>query len=351
MSTTKSQPPHLDLTPGEFERRLVAHGHGRDEVRRLWDELAAAGDAAAAPHPILGLGPVIAVYLGLLLLVAASASFFGVYGEDIGAAGMLALAVALLVGYLLASEALRRRGLAQPADVLEAVSLAWLCLAAYAVQELAGVWPGDAASGIHRGFTTIAVAGLVAAALLLRWRAEPLLLVPLAGATAVLAADLAEVVYGAPIDDLSGRQAATFVLPLGLAWVATGLRLDASGRRHYATWSHWCGLVLAGVAVAAILPKTVPGFAVMGALGAVSLFVSALVRHWSFTVVGAFGVLAAAAASMSELGRAAPLLIAVVGIALVYVGLRWSRWREAIRAATLARMPAAARDFVLRLAP
>ena len=342
MPTTTSHPSHLDLTPREFERRLAAHGHSCDEIHHLWAELAAAEEAAAAPRPILGLGPVIAVYLGLLLVVAACASLFGLYGDDLGAAGVLALAVALLAVYLVASEILRRRELAQPADVLETVSLAWVCLAAYAVQELAGVWPEGASSSIHRGFTVIAVAGLVVAALLLAWRPEPLLLVPIAGSTALLALDLAEVAYDANIDDLSGRQATTFLLPLGLGWITTGLWLDATRRRQYATWAHWCGLLITGIAVAVMLPKTVPGFTVIGILGAISLFFSAFVRHWSFTVVGAVGVLVAAVATMGEFGRAAPFLIAVVGIALVYVGLRWSRWREAIRATTLARMPAAA---------
>jgi len=55
--------------------------------------------------------------------------------------------------------------------------------------------------------------------------------------------------------------------------------------------------------------------------------------------------------SVSEFGGIAPLLIAVVGLALIFVGLRWSRWRESIRLTVLARMPATARDFVTRLAP
>ena len=349
MPTTRQHPSHLDLTPRAFERRLAAHGHSRDEIRGLWAELAA--EEAAAPRPVLGLGPVIAVYLGLLLVVAACASLFGIYGDDLGAGGVLALAVALLIGYLVAGELLRRRELTQPAGVLETVSLAWVCLVTYAVQELAGVWPEGAGSDIHRGFTAIAVVGLVVGALLLAWRPEPLLLVPIAGATALLALDLAEVAYGANIDDLSERRATTFLLPLGLGWIAAGLWLDATRRRQYATWAHWCGLLIAGVAVAMMLPKTVPGFTVIGILGALSLFFSALVRHWSFTLVGAAGVLVAATASVGEFGRAAPFVIAVVGIALVFVGLRWSRWREAVRNETLARMPVAARDFVERLAP
>jgi len=55
--------------------------------------------------------------------------------------------------------------------------------------------------------------------------------------------------------------------------------------------------------------------------------------------------------AMSLLGGIAPLVIAVVGIALIFVGLRWSRWRESIRSAVLAWMPATARNFVTRLSP
>ena len=350
MTTTKSRRAHLDLTPEEFERRLAAGGHGSDEIRHLWDELAPV-EAEEAPERMLALGPVIAVYLGLLLVVAACVSLLSVYWHELDAGGVLALSLLFLAGSFVGSEVLRRRDLTEPAGVLEAVSVGWICLATYAVQELAGVWPEGGGGGVHRGLTTIAIVGLAAGALLLVWRPDPLLLVPIAAATALLALDLAEAVYGARIDDLSARQAATFVLPLGLGWIAGGLWLDVTGRRALATWAHWCGLLLAGAAVVAMVPKTVAGFALIGVLGAASLFFSALVRHWSYTVVGAFGVLTATIASMSLVGRLAPVLIAAVGIALVYVGLRWSRWRETIRVAALQRMPEGARDFFRRLAP
>jgi hypothetical protein len=344
---------HLVLTPQEFERRLAAHGHSTDEIRRLWDELVPVERKPIEPRPILGLGSVIAVYLGLLLVVTASVSLLGVYWNDLGTWGVLALALVYLAGYLIASEILRARDLTQPADVLEAVALGWVGLATYAMQELAGFWPeGASDSGeIHRGLTTIAIVGLAAGLLLLALRPDPLLLVPIAGATLLLAVDLAEVVFGAQLDDLSGRQTTAFVLPLGIAWIATGLWLDATRRRLFATWAHWGGLLMMGTAVLAMIPKTVPGFTLLGVLGAVALFFSAFVRHWSFTVVGAFGVLTATSAAIGELGRLAPVVIAVVGIALVFVGLRWSRWRESIRTAALARMPAGARNVVQRLAP
>lgn len=351
--TDTGERSHIDVTSREFERRLAAHGHSADEIHHLWYELAAMKPETLASTRMLGLGPVIAVYLGLLLVVAASVSLLVIYWHDLGAWGVLALAAAYLGGYLLMSEILRRRDLTQPAEVLEAVAVGWVGLATYAVQELAGVWPEGASDlgRIHVGLTTIAVVGMVAALLLLALRPDPLLLVPIAAATGLLAVDLAELVFGQGIDDLSPRQTTTFILPLGLAWIATGLWLDVTQRRGYATWAHWVGLALTGIAVVAMVPKTVPGFAVIGVLGAIALFFSAFVRHWSFTVVGALGVLMATTSAMSLLGGIAPLVIAVVGIALIFVGLRWSRWRESIRSAVLARMPATARAFVTRLSP
>ncbi len=354
-------PSHLDLTPGEFERRLAAHGHDPHEIHNLWDELAERepGAPADARPRLLGLGPVIAVYLGLLLVVAASASLLAIYWDGLGPWGILAVAVTFLAGYLLASEILRRRDLPQPADVLEAVAVTWVGVATYAVQEALGLWPKNPDS-LHRGITAIAIAGLVAAGLLLALRPDPLLLVPIAAATTVLAVDLAELAFGRGLNlnedigtagNLTARQGMAFVLPLGIAWIAAGLWLDVMRRRPYATWAHWCGLLLAGGAIMALIPKTVPGFTLVGVLGAIALFFSAFVRHWSFTVVGAAGVLVATVASFGEFGRLAPLAAAVVGLALIFVGLRWSRWRDSIRLRALARMPATARDFVTRLAP
>ena len=351
----------LEVTPEEFERRLAAHGHDAAEIHHLWDELAGAG-AESAPATAsgdqpeerrLGFGPVIAVYLGLLLVVAASVSLLVIYWDSLGSIGVLALAVAFLAGSLGAAEVLRHRELVQPADVLEAVAVGWVGLMTYAVLDLTGVWPDGASDlgRIHVGLTTIAVVALVASCILFALRPDPLLFVPMAAATGVLAVDLAEFVFGQGIDDLSSAQIGGFLLAVGLAWITTGLWLDVTRRRTYATWAHLVGLVVTSIAVVAIVPKTVPGFALVGALGALALFFSAFVRHWSFTVIGALGVLMATMSAMDLLGGIAPLVIAVVGIGLIVVGLRWSRWRESIRTATLAHVPRAARSFVTRLSP
>ena len=59
----------------------------------------------------------------------------------------------------------------------------------------------------------------------------------------------------------------------------------------------------------------------------------------------------ATVASFGELGRLAPIAAAVVGLALIFVGLRWSSWRDAIRVAALEHLPARGRELVERLAP
>lgn len=342
---------HIAVTPDEFERRLGAHGHRPAEIHRLWEELAGPEfEIQPTTGRVLGLGPVIAVYLGLLLVVAASVSLLAIYWHDLGAGGILAFGVLFLAGSLVASESLRRRLLDQPADVLEAVAVGWVGLVTYAVARLTGVWPSGVSdiTHVHVGLTIIAVAGLAAGLVLLVLRPDPLLIVPVSLATSVLAVDAAELVFG---NDLSPRQRVVFLLPVGLAWIGGGLWLDVTRLRAYGTWAHWVGLVTAGVALVVLVPKTVPGFAAIGVLGAIALFFSAFVRHWSFTVVGAVGVLIATTSALGMLGEIAPLLIALVGLGLIVVGLRWSRWRETIRAAVVARMPGPARSFVARLAP
>jgi hypothetical protein len=214
--------PRLDLTPQEFERRLAAHAHDGDEIRRLWEELAVA-ERAPEERRLLGLGAVVALHLGLLLVVAASVSLLLVNWDDLGAWGVLALAGAYLVGYLVTGEIARRRELAEAADVLEAVAVGWVAVVAYAAQELTGVWPEGASdsASIHRGLTTIAVVAVAAGLLLLALRPDPLLFVPIAAATAVPAVDLADALaataFGiatagagaSPPDDLQAVKAAS----------------------------------------------------------------------------------------------------------------------------------------------
>jgi hypothetical protein len=341
-----NRPSHIDITPREFERRLAAHGHARDEIERLWNELAAEPGAERK----LAFGPVIAVYVGVLLVVAASAALIAIYWEMLDPWGVLVLGAAYLAGSLAASELFRRRGFAQPAELFEAISVGFVPVIAYAVERIAGLWPSGAhdLGYLHQGITGMVIAALAFGTLLFALRPAPLVLVPLGLGTALLALDAAELAFG---NDSGARQHFAFVLPVGLAWIAAGLWLDVARRRSYATWAYWIGLTAAGISLIVLVPKTVAGFAVIGALGALAMFFSAFVRHWSFTLIGGFGVLVAVSGGMQRLGGLAPLGAAVLGLALIFVGLRWSRWREPIREAALSRLPARARTFLSRLAP
>src|SRR3970040_478724 len=101
MNATATPPPkepsHIDVTLDEFGRRLAAFGHGESEIRRLWDELAAGEPEAGRER---GLGPMIAVYLGALLVVAAFASFVSMYWKTFDPWGALALGAAYLAGFV-----------------------------------------------------------------------------------------------------------------------------------------------------------------------------------------------------------------------------------------------------------
>lgn len=346
--TPHPQDRHLDVTEHEFERRLAARGHEPDEIQALWRELA--GDEEVPAGVELGLGPTIAVYVGIVLMVAALVSTLSLYWDTLDPWGVLALAVAALGTSLAVSELLRRRGHRQPAEVLEALAVGFVPLIVYAVSAAAGWWwwfDGDW-EYLPNTATAMVIAGLVVAAALFVWRPTPLLL-PLIGAgTALLAADLAEVVFG---NDATARARFALVLPVGVAWVATGLRLDVDGRRRYAAWAHWVGLAIVSVSTIVLIPKNAAGFALVGVLGAIALFFSAFVRHWSYTIVGALGVLLSVRAGVTLFGSGAPLVLVALAAVLFVVGFRWSRWRDSVRAAVLARLPGRVRALLLRLAP
>jgi hypothetical protein len=342
---------HIDVTSREFERRLAEYGHSPSEIHELWRELVEAEPVTPAGREgALGLGPTIALYLGVLLMVAALVSLLGIYWETLNPWGVIPLGALYFVAFVVAGEAMRARQYAQPAEVLQTLAVGFVPLVTYGIEEAAGWWPEstDDPEYIWNGLTAMAVATVAVALVMLALRPTPFLLVPLGAGTALLAADLAEVVLG---NDASARQCFAFVLPVGVAWIVGGLWLDVVRNRYFATWAHWVGLAITGVSLMVLMPKTVPGFAVIAALGAVAMFFSAFVRHWSFTVVGALGVLVAVWGGLDMLGGAAPIALVGLGIALIVVGLRWSRWREQLRDAVLGWLPETARTFVARLAP
>src|SRR3990170_2760375 len=156
------QPPHIDVTLDEFGRRLATFGHGESEIQRLWDELAAGEQEAESA---LGLGPMIAVYLGALLVVAAFASFVGMYWETFDPWGVLGLGAVYLVGFVVAGDVLRHRGLEQPGAVLQTAAVGFVAALAYSVERIAGIWPDGAhdLGYLHHGITGMVAAGLVGA--------------------------------------------------------------------------------------------------------------------------------------------------------------------------------------------
>jgi hypothetical protein len=354
MSATERLPVHdevhVDVTEHEFERRLATRGHSPSEIHELWRALVEEEATAASAEGALGFGSAIAMALGMVLVIAAIASLLGIYWETLDPWGVIALGILSACAFLAAGELMRGRGYELPAQVLQTVAVGFVPLVAYGVVEAAGFWPEnlDDQDHIFGGATVVAVATVAVAVVLLALRPTPFLLVPIAAGTAFLAADLSEVVLG---NDASAREHWAFVLPVGVLWVAGGLWLDVAGNRAFATWAHWSGLAIAGVSLMMLVPKTVPGFAVIGVLGAIAMFFSAFVRHWSFTVIGALGVLVAVTGAMDRLGGAAPLALVVLGIALIVVGLRWSRWRDQLRTAVLARLPSRAQALLARLAP
>ncbi len=342
--------PHIHVTFREFERRLADHGHRPSEIHELWRELVGVEPVPPEGAELsLGLGPMIAVYLGVLFIVAAIGSLLALYWDTLDPWGVLVVGVASFAVFLVASEVSRRTLSSQPAAVLETVAVGFVPVIAYAIEKAAGYWPDSTDVGYIFNAETVMIAGGMAVAIvLLLIRPVPLLLVPLAAGMAGLGADLAEAIFG---NELSERERFALLLPLGIAWIAVGLWLDVIRRRDYATWAHCAGLLIGGVSLIILVPKTVPGFAVIGTLGAIAMFFSAFVRHWSFTIVGAIGVLIAVSGGLGMLGNAAPIAAAALGLALVAVGLRWSHWRDALRSAVLERLPSGARRFVSRLAP
>ncbi|MGZ8696447.1 MAG: hypothetical protein ACXWZ1_03755 [Gaiellaceae bacterium] len=355
MSPTLTSPtradPHIQVTFREFERRLADHGHRPSEIHELWRELV--GVEPAPPEGAersLGLGPLIAVYLGVLFIVAAIGSLLALYWDTLDPWGVLVVGMASFAVFLVASEVSRRMLSSQPAAVLETVAVGFVPVIAYAIEKAAGYWP-DSTEDLRYIFNAVTVmiaAGVAVAIGLLLIRPVPFLLVPLAAGMAVLGADLTEAIFG---NALSEHERFALLLPLGIAWIVVGLWLDVIRRRDYATWAHLAGLLTGGFSLMMLVPKTVPGFAVIGTLGAIAMFFSAFVRHWSFTIVGAIGVLVAITGGLEMLGNAAPIAAAALGLALVAVGLRWSHWRDALRGAVLERLPSDARRIVSRLAP
>jgi len=344
----------MKITRADLDRAARDGVIDADQVAPLWAALAARDDSEADAESRFDI-PNVAYYLGAVLVIVALLLFMTLAWREFGGGSLLALAVVYSAGFIAAGRHFWRRTDTRVAGgLLLTLAVFMVPLAVLGTQFMFDAWPAglrQSAPGPTLNRLVIESATLFAGLVMAGFVRFSFLAVPVVTAAWLISVDIVPYLFG-PSGGRADIEEVVAVL-FGLAAMAVSWALDHRTREDFAFWgylggsmSFWVGLAGltlfdgdAGEAAKAL-------FALVG-LAAIGL--SVLLARPVFVVFGSLAVLAwlfDLAYGLFEDSLLFPVVLSLIGVAVLWLGVRYHRSRARVEAWLTARVPASLRRLV-----
>ncbi|AYC31906.1 DUF2157 domain-containing protein [Pseudomonas cavernae] len=296
----------------------------------------------------------IAYYFGALLIMGAMGWLLTEAWMSIGELALLLVALAYMGLFTLTGLSLWQRGQRIPGGLLGAVAVSLTPLAVFAVERLTGLWPLDDGQRdfhdyyvyVRGGWLAMEAATLLVGLLMLRLLPFPFIVMPIAVALWFMSMDLTELVYGGIFD---WDQRRWISLWFGLALLLVSLLVDGRSRQDFAFWGYFAGLLAFWGGLSLMDSGSELGKALYCLINLGLMSVAVLLRRPLFMVFGAIGVagyLGHLAYEVFEDSLLFPILLTLIGLAVIGLGIAYQKRRDALTAGLRARLPASLLSFL-----
>ncbi len=333
------------------------------QAEHLWEFLQqhAGGQPAPERGPRFTFTNVL-YYLGGMLAIGAMSLFMTLGWEQFGGWGIFFIALLYAgIAFKLAGR-FEAQGLAAPMGIMAALIVVLIPLAVWGLQHGLGLWPPGGARDyrayhywIDWRWLTLELATLSGGVLMLyRYRA-PFLLMPVAVTLWYMSMDVAAMLIYA---NEAGWSAAGwefrkwFSIAFGAVMVLVAFWVDLRSRltRDYAFWLYLFGLLAFWGGLTSLSSAQLAGKLVYLALNLGLVLIGAVIVRRAFTVFGAIGVgivLADISWRFFKQSWLFPIVLTLIGLAIVFLGIWWSRNEPRIAALLQAKLPADLRELIV----
>jgi len=322
-----------------------------NQVEALWKAL----ESRSRTRPKFDLAHV-AYYFGALIVISAMGWFMTLAWERFGGGGIFLISAIYALCFVLAGHTLwYKENLRVPGGLLFTIAVGMTPLAIYGLERLTGIWPqGD--PGVYRGYHIwvkgswflMEVGTIVAGLIALMFIRFPFLTAPIAFSLWYMSMDLTPLLFGKT--DFSWNERLWVSLWFGLAVLLVSYLVDRRTTEDYSFWGYlfgmlafWCGLSL--MQTGSEFRKFLYCLINIGLI-----LLSVLLDRRVFVVFGAlgvFGYLSYLAYSVFKDSLIFPFVLTLLGILVIYLGIKYQRNRELIERSILGVMP----DGLRRLLP
>jgi hypothetical protein len=353
----------VQLARSQLDDAAAAGLLAKDQTAPLWQFLRAhAQETAIDDRPRFSFTHVL-YYLGGMLAIGAMSVFMTLGWTSFGGWGVFFIAMLYAgVAWKLAQRFEAQR-LPIPMGLMAALIVVLVPLATWAVQHALGFWPSGGAQSyrayhaiIDWRWLTLELVTLAAGSLLLyRWRA-PFMLMPIAVTLWYLSMDLAMFILGADArawDMNAWIFRKWFSVAFGAAMILFALLVDLRNRSHldYPFWLYLFGLITFWGGLTIMGSSGLGGKLVYLAISLALVLLGAVLVRRTFTVFGAMGLMVALGNLSWQVFRDSwlfPLALTLIGLAIIYAGIRWNRNEARLAEKLRARLPEQLRGLLLR---
>lgn len=338
--------------------RLWAQGEQPALVAAMSGTAAPVFGHAVASGPRFGFVNVL-YYFGGMVAIGAMSLFMTLGFQAMGVKGLLLIGLAYAFGALKVSDHFKAKGLFVPAGLLATLAVALVPLILWCLQSLAGAWP----EGGSRNFSDyhhyidwrwlMLEFGTLAAAAVMLWRYKlPFMVMPVAVTLWYMSMDVANgLMQNAGWDYQFMRDVS---LVFGLATIAmamwvdvrTRLSRDVAWRQDFAFWLYIFGAFMFWCALSLRDSNNEWGKFLYAALNVFLVFLGAAIGRRVFTVFGALGVagyLGYLSHRVFQDSLLFPFALTLLGLGVVWLGVKWQRNEAAINAYLSRWVPAGLR--------
>lgn len=315
------------------------------QAEQLWNKLL----ARQAGKPGFDLAN-LAWYTGAVVVMIAMGWFLVEVWDLFSGGAILATSVAYAAFFLLAARALwSREDLKVPGGLMATLAVAMTPTAIYGLQRLLGMWDAPSVSFSYEVTRRLMLEGgtVLAGLVALRFFRFPFITAPVSLGIMLTAMETLSLLAG---HEFGWEQYRTITLVFGLAMIAGSYIVDLRTRSgDFAFWGYLVGVSAFWISLSLMDSGSELGRFLHFLVNVAMMVLSVLLRRRVFLVYGAAGVvwyLGHLAFSVFEGSMLFPIALSAIGVAIIFLGIKYHRNRERIENAILGLVPDSLKNWL-----
>ncbi|MGD8379596.1 MAG: DUF2157 domain-containing protein [Gammaproteobacteria bacterium] len=341
----------MHLNRKTFEKAAASEGLSAEQTARLWQRLVAGSGAAPAFRAAH-----ILYYLGGFVAISAISLFVTMAWDTWSGWPMLILALCLAMAGTALAEKFLSQGHRIPAGIAVTFAVATVPLVIYSLQHILGFWTGRShAPDFHRYVDWrwyFMEMGTLATAAVALWRYRlPFIMFVVAVVFWYLSMDLVPLIDGGRGTWESYwelRRLVTVIMGVLTLLLAFWIDVRSGRQEDFSFWLYIVGVMMLWGGVTATSSHSEWHRLLYAVFNLGLIVVGAILMRRVFAVFGAIGLLLYLGhlARLFATSLMFPVVLAVIGLAIIYAGIWWQKNEHALHARLVRLLPGPIRNLI-----